>query len=62
MVTPSLWAIIVRACSRADIARRREASLWQRLVGRAAGGLAAYLKADLRRSPAALLDVAAADV
>jgi len=47
---------------RADIARRREASLWQRVVGRAAGGLAAYLKADLRRSLAALLDVAAADV
>ncbi len=63
MVTPSLLGDYRSGLlKRADIARRREASLWQRLVGRAAGGLAAYLKADLRRSLAALLDVAAADV
>jgi predicted amidohydrolase len=63
MVTPPLLGDYRSGLlKRADIARRREASLWQRLVGQAAGGLAAYLKADLRRSLAALLDVSAADV
>ncbi len=47
---------------RADAAEQKHATLWQQMVGRLSGRLGAYLKADLRRSLAALLDVAGPDV
>ena len=47
---------------RADVAEQKHATLWQQMVGHLSGRLGAYLKADLRRSLAALLDVAGPDV
>lgn len=41
---------------RADLGRRRNASLWQKLSGNVAGTLARWAKADLRTLVAALLD------
>lgn len=45
---------------RADRGGRREAGFWQRIVGRLSTTLAGYLRADLRRSMAALLDASSA--
>ena len=47
---------------RADFGRRPKAGLWQRTLGQISAKLAAYLKADLRRNLAALLDVAPQEV
>ena len=63
MVTPPMLGDFrSNLLKRADVARRRQATLWQQVIGRMSGGIAAYLRADLRRSLAALLDVAAQDV
>jgi predicted amidohydrolase len=47
---------------RADLARRRQATLWQKVTGTLAGSAARLLKADLRRTIAALLDGAGSQV
>lgn len=47
---------------RADRGRRRQATLWQRLVGGMAGSVVAVVGADFRRGLAALLDVAAPEI
>ena len=47
---------------RADLGRRRRATLWQKIVGGISRNLATALHADFRISIAALLDVAADDV
>jgi predicted amidohydrolase len=47
---------------RFDRGRRRNASLWHRLVGGLAGTMVAMVGADFRRGLGALLDVAAQDV
>ena len=47
---------------RADVGRRRRATLWQKIVGSISGSMASALHADFRTSIAGLLDVAADDV
>ena len=47
---------------RAERGARREASLWQRVTGAWSARLAGYMRADLRRSLAGMLDVSAAQV
>lgn len=44
---------------RADSSRRRDVSLWQKIIGGVSGMLASYLRADLRHSLAGALDVSA---
>lgn len=44
---------------RAEQGRRQRASIWQRIVGNVAGGVATLVKASLQTSLAGLLDVAA---
>lgn len=46
----------------ADRGRRRSASVWQRINGTVADNVASLLRADLRKSAAGLLDVAAPDL
>ncbi|RLT42845.1 MAG: hypothetical protein DWI57_05130 [Chloroflexi bacterium] len=63
MVTPSLLGgLHASLLMRADIARRRRISFWQKMTGSLAGTLARSLKADFRRLLGGLLEVKAAEV
>lgn len=58
---PTLDDLRANLLKRADRGSRRDASLWQKLVGMVSSASASYLRADLRRSIAGYLDVAARD-
>jgi predicted amidohydrolase len=63
MVAPPLLADTrSRLLKLADRGRGRRATLWQRMVGQAAGAFAALVQADFRRGLAGLLDVDAAAI
>jgi len=63
MITPPMLGDFrASLLKRADSGYRPKAGLWQRTLGQLSAKLAAYLKADLRRSLAGLLDVAPHDV
>jgi predicted amidohydrolase len=60
MIVPSLMqGTQARLLKRADQARRRQASLWQKTAGQMAGVAARFLKADLRQLMVEFLDSSA---
>jgi len=59
LIPPLLGDFRSSLLKRADLGRRRSASLWQKLVGSLANGAAGVVKADFRIGMAGLLDVAA---
>jgi predicted amidohydrolase len=62
LIPPLLSDFRSSLLKRADLGRRRSASIWQKLVGSLANGAAGMVKADFRTGMAGLLDVASASL
>lgn len=62
LIPPLLGDFRSSLLKRADLGRRRSASLWQKLVGSLANSAAGVMKADFRTGMAGLLDVASASL